>query len=215
MMIEHSTNDKPFSTACERNKAPILEYLRQWLTPGDSVLEIGSGTGQHGVFFASQLPHIVWQCTEQAASLAGLQQWIDEAQLKNLPAPFPLDVNHYTWGTLRYRAVFSANILHIMSWPTVKQFLGQVNKALFPAGKLILYGPFRHHNVYTSDSNAEFDQYLKVRDAQSGIRDLEAIQAILKSKHFAFIKDQPMPVNNQLLLWQLSSENFRKYGKEE
>ena len=196
-----------FSTACERNKTPILQHLRQWLITGDNVLEIGSGTGQHGVFFASQLPHIVWQYTEQAASLVGLQQQIDEAQLKNLPAPFSLDVNNYAWGTLRYQVVFSANTLHIMSWPTVKHFLEQVKKALFPAGKLILYGPFRYHNEYTSDSNAEFDQYLKSRDPQSSIRDVEEIQAILKNNGFILIKDQPMPANNQLLLWELSSEN--------
>ncbi len=94
-----------------------------------------------------------------------------------------------------------------MSWPTVKHFLEQVKKALFPAGKLILYGPFRYHNEYTSDSNAEFDQYLKSRDPQSSIRDVEEIQAILKNNGFILIKDQPMPANNQLLLWELSSEN--------
>ena len=198
------TEHKPFSTACERNKAPILHYLQQWLTPGDSVLEIGSGTGQHGVFFASQLPKIRWQSTEQPISLAGLQKGIDEAHLKNLPTPLPLDVNHYAWETSQYQAVFSANTLHIMSWPTVKQFLEQVNKALLPAGKLILYGPFRYQGTYTSESNAIFDQTLQARDAQSGIRDFEAIEEILQNKGFLLIHDQPMPANNQLLLWQLS-----------
>ncbi|MCP4476170.1 MAG: DUF938 domain-containing protein [Gammaproteobacteria bacterium] len=81
------SNNKPFSAACERNKVPILRYLRQWLQSGDQVLEIGSGTGQHGVYFAAELPHIHWQCTDRRENMLGLQQWIDEAALKNVNDP--------------------------------------------------------------------------------------------------------------------------------
>ena len=94
-----------------------------------------------------------------------------------------------------------------MSWPTVKQFLEKVNQSLLPKGKLILYGPFRYQDTYTSESNAEFDQYLQVRDPQSGIRDFEAIQTILHNNGFVLIEDQTMPANNQLLLWELSVQH--------
>lgn len=200
MCIPHN---KPFSPACARNKAPILHYLRKWLGHGDHVLEIGSGTGEHGVYFAKQLAHIHWQCTDRCENLVGLQQWIPAATLANLSDPFALDVNTYPWGTLRYDAVFSANTLHIMAWQTVKKFLKQVHLALHPGGKLILYGPLRYQGAYTSKSNAAFDAYLQAYDGQQGIRDMEAIQVILQAGGFTQIVDQPMPAHNQLVLWQL------------
>ncbi len=197
-------HNKPFSEACERNKTPILQFLRQWLIADDKVLEIGSGSGQHGVFFAQQLPNIIWQCSERSEKLAGLQQWIEEADLQNLPSPLVIDVNTYIWNSLQYQAVFSANTLHIMSWPTVEHFLQQVKQALCAGGKLILYGPFCYHGAYTSAGNEQLDRCLRESDEHSGIRDMEAIAAILQEQGFVLVKDQSMPANNQLLLWQLA-----------
>lgn len=94
------------------------------------MLEIGSGTGQHGVFFASQMPDVIWQCSERTRYLDGLELWIKKANLANLSMPLELDVMSYNWGSTKYQYVFSANTLHIMNWPPVTNFLANVHKAL-------------------------------------------------------------------------------------
>ena len=47
------------SEACERNKGPILAVLREELAASRRVLEVGSGTGQHAVYFAAGLPQLL------------------------------------------------------------------------------------------------------------------------------------------------------------
>lgn len=168
------------------------------------MLEIGSGTGQHGVFFSSQLPDVVWQCSERSEYLDELVAWLKEASLDNLPMPLELDVTHYDWDSTKYQVVFSANTLHIMHWPAVTIFLTNVREALTPSGKFIVYGPFRYGGNYTSDSNAQFDRSLQLRDPKSGIRDFEKVDHILKKAGFTLVSDQSVPTNNQLILWRLS-----------
>lgn len=156
------------------------------------------------MFFASQLPDVIWQCSERAVYLDGLKLWIEEAKLDNLLTPLELDVMNYDWGsTKKYQAVFSANTLHIMDWRAATHFLTNVHKALTSGGKLIVYGPFRYGGYYTSDSNAQFDRSLQLGDPKSGIRDFEKVDHILKEAGFTLVSDHDMPANNQLILWQL------------
>jgi cyclopropane fatty-acyl-phospholipid synthase-like methyltransferase len=192
---------KPFAPACERNRQPILDCLRDIFVNSEEVLEIGSGTGQHAVFFAQHLPHLQWQPSDRADNIAGITAWCDEAQLPNLRAPLELDVDK-PWPLQQpVAAVFSANTLHIMSWPQVQLFFAALKQHLADGGVLAVYGPFNYHGRYTSASNAQFDQWLKTQSADSAIRDFEAINALAQDAGLALVADHALPANNRLLHW--------------
>jgi len=194
--------DKPFSQACENNKRPILEVLQRYLHDGDHVLEIGSGTGQHAVFFGSRLPHLIWQTSDVAVYHAGIRQWLAETGLDNVRPPLSLDVTDADWPIASTTAVFSANTTHIMSWPTVEAFIDGVGKILPAGGWFLLYGPFNYGGAPTSESNARFDQSLRARDPASGIRGFEAVDALALARGLTLIEDAAMPANNRLLVWR-------------
>src|SRR6202795_563550 len=165
----------PFSAACERNKDPILEILRIRFAGRAQVLEIGSGTGQHAVYFARALDHLIWHPTEQLAYLADLAERVRLEGPHNLRAPTLLDVRQAVWPVRNVDAMFTANTLHIMSWLEVTALFGGIGSVQAPGGVLCVYGPFRYSGRYPSDSNQEFDRMLQERDPQSGLRDIQAI----------------------------------------
>ena len=193
-----------FSEACERNKGPILEVLNSELASSHTVLEIGSGTGQHAVHFAAALPHLAWQPTELAGELGPLAERIRLEGTPNLRVPVALDVREHPWAVPSADAVFSANALHIMAWSAVREFFRGVGEVLGPAGVLCVYGPFRYAGRYTSDSNAEFDRWLKARDPVSGIRDFEALDELARGAGLVLAADHAMPANNRTLVWRRS-----------
>ena len=193
--------DKPYAPACERNREPILAVLRECFADRRDVLEVGSGTGQHAVHFAAAMPWLSWQCSDRAEHLAGIRLWLDEAGLPNTPAPIELDVSG-AWARRRFDAVFSANTLHIMGWPEVQQFFEGVDAVLATDGVLAVYGPFNYGGAYTSDSNREFDAWLKARDTRSGIRDFEAVDALAREIGLTLMDDVAMPANNRTLVWR-------------
>ena len=195
------TLHKPFAPACERNQGPILEVLRQYFPDRRRVLEIGSGTGQHAVHFAPAFPDAVWQTSDVEENLPGIRMWLAEANLPNLPPPLKLDVTE-VWPDMRFDAIFSANSLHIMPWTAVEEFFAGVGRVLEPDGVLAVYGPFNYHGSYTSDSNREFDGWLKQRSASSGIRDFEAVDALANRIGLQLVNDHAMPANNRLLVWR-------------
>jgi SAM-dependent methyltransferase len=198
---------KPYSEACERNRAPILEVLREVFADRSSVLEIGSGSGQHAVYFGAGLPHLTWQTSEMPDNHAGIQAWLEEARLPNVLPSLALDVNSDDWPRQRYDAVFSANTLHIVAWQEVGRMFAGVGRLLPPGGILAIYGPFNYGGRYTSDSNARFDDSLKARDPASGIRDFERVDALARSYGFGLVRDSPMPANNRTLVWRRLSDN--------
>lgn len=195
---------KPYSEACERNRDPILAVIRPWLSACRSVLEIGSGTGQHAVYFAQQMPHLVWQPTDRAEHLAGMRLWLEEASLSNLRAPLALDVGEETWPAPAVDAVYSANTTHIMHWPEVRAMFAGAGSLLPEQGLFLLYGPFNYGGAYTSASNAHFDAWLKLRDPKSGLRDFEEIDRLAGAAGMVLQQDAAMPANNRLLVWQKS-----------
>lgn len=192
---------KPFAPACERNRDPILAVLRTQFADRRNVLEVGSGTGQHAVYFAAAMPWLSWQCADLPTQLPGIRQWLDEAGLPNTPPPLALDVGG-PWPTGPYDAVFSANILHIVGWPEVEAFFAGVGQVLGAGGVLVVYGPFNAGGNYTSASNREFDAWLKARDPRSGIRDVEAVQALAAQAGLQAVDDVAMPANNRCLVWR-------------
>ena len=193
---------KPFAEACDRNRAPILSVIQPLFSDRTAVLEIGSGTGQHAVFFAERMPHLVWYTSDLKENHDGIKAWIHDAKLPNLCMPLLLDVNEAEWPEVVVDAVFSANSLHIMHWNTVENFFASVGALLQKEGKLVVYGPFNYRNQYTSDSNARFDVWLKARDPQSGIRNFEDICDLATTAGMDFIEDYEMPANNRILYWQ-------------
>jgi len=194
--------DKPFAPACERNRDPILAVLRPHFADRSRVLEIGSGTGQHAVHFAAAMPFLIWQTSDVAENLPGIRAWLDEAKLANTPAPLVLDVDANDWPATPFDAVFSANTLHIMSWPEVERFFAALDAITTRDAKLAIYGPFNYGGAFTSASNAAFDESLKARAAHRGIRDIEAVDALARKAGFAMIDDVAMPANNRTLIWQ-------------
>ena len=191
----------PFSAACERNKEPILDVLRSRFAGRAQVLEIGSGTGQHAVHFARALTHLAWHPTEQLAYLADLAERVKLEGPQNLRVPTLLDVRQAVWPLRSVDAMFTANTLHIMSWPEVVAFFKGSGSVLAPAGVLCVYGPFRYGERYTSDSNQEFDRMLKERDPQSGIRDLHEVTALALEYGLRFDADYDLPANNRLVVF--------------
>jgi cyclopropane fatty-acyl-phospholipid synthase-like methyltransferase len=195
------TSSKPVAPACERNQGPILEVLKQYFPDRRRVLEVGSGTGQHAVFFAPAFPNAIWQTSDVAENLPGIRMWLDEAALPNLPPPLTLDVTG-VWPNTQFDAVFSANSLHIMPWTAVELFFAGVGSVLEAGGIVAVYGPFNYHGSYTSDSNRDFDGWLKQRSALSGIRDFEAVDRLANGIGCQLVEDHTMPANNRLLVWR-------------
>jgi SAM-dependent methyltransferase len=192
----------PFSDACERNKGPILEVLRTAFADRRRVVEIGAGTGQHAVHFARELPHLQWQPTDRAEYMAGLATRIVAEGPTNLASPVELDVLREPWPVVRGDALFSANTLHIMSWPAVEALFAGLPGLLEPGGVLAIYGPFRYAGRFTTDSNAAFDAMLRERDPEAALRDFEAVNALAEAAGLSLSADHAMPANNQLLVWR-------------
>jgi cyclopropane fatty-acyl-phospholipid synthase-like methyltransferase len=195
------TMDKPYSEACERNKDPILEVLREAFADRCKVLEIGGGTGQHAAHFARHLAHLTWQTSDVAEHLPGIQQWIEEAALPNLPAAIALDIDQAAWPRIDVDAIFTANTLHIVSWPQVQRLFEHVSALLPVNGVLAVYGPFKYGGVHTAQSNARFDLMLRERDPDSGLRDFEAVDEVAHKHGLVLAGDHAMPANNRTVVW--------------
>jgi SAM-dependent methyltransferase len=202
LIVADSSAVLAVSAACERNKEPILAVLGRELAACHSVLEIGSGTGQHAVHFARYLPHLAWQPSELGAGLAPLAERIRLEGPPNLQPAIELDVRAHPWPIGRVDAIFSANTLHIMAWNAVEHFFRGAGTALAAHGVLCVYGPFRYRGGYTSASNAEFDEYLRARDPASGLRDFEALERLATGAGLGLAADHAMPANNQILVWR-------------
>jgi len=195
---------KPYSESCDQNRDPILEVIQPLLKTSKKVLEVGSGTGQHAVYFAKKMPHLIWQTSDQQSYHEGIKLWLADAQLDNTPTPIALNVSSDTWPDEQFDVVFSANAVHIMGWDNVVDFFANAPKLLNPGGLFILYGPFNYNQQYTSESNARFDIWLKQRDPQSGIRDFEALDKLANNAGMKIKEDYALPANNRILVWEKS-----------
>jgi predicted O-methyltransferase YrrM len=195
---------KPFSQACENNKQSILTILKKVFSKTKHVLEVGSGTGQHAVFFARNLSHLTWQTSDLQINHQGINSWLDEAKLANIQKPMIIDLND-TWlmpeSNLQVDGVFTANTLHIISWPLVVKLFEGLKQNLAAKANVCIYGPFNYQGKFTSESNANFDLWLRDRDKNSGIRDIESVLLLANSAGLTLIDDHMMPANNRLLVF--------------
>ncbi|MEP1594706.1 MAG: DUF938 domain-containing protein, partial [Halieaceae bacterium] len=136
--------DLPFSQACENNKIAILAVLSRVFATSDSILEVGSGTGQHATFFADALSHLRWLPTETAENLPVLLPRCAEYTSENLAPPQVLDVRRRPWPEMEIDGVFSANTLHIMGVEAVGDFFSGLDAVLKSGAQLAVYGPFNY-----------------------------------------------------------------------
>lgn len=195
----------PYSQACENNKAVILTHLETLFAGLESILELGSGTGQHATWFALHMPWLRWQPTDLPANLPNLGLRCEAYTGDNLLPAVPLDVSQLPWPLAVPQAVFTANSLHIMPFRAVEALFAGIAETAAAGTLLVVYGPFNYNGQYTSESNANFDQWLARQHPESAIRDFERVDALARAAQFELQDDHAMPANNRLLVW-------RKFG---
>lgn len=192
----------PFSPAADRNKEPILEVLRDVVDADDRrLLEVGSGSGQHGAFFGSQFPNLSWVLSDREENHEGIKLWKREAGLDNLEGPLAYEIGKDPFPAGRFDIVFTANTFHIMSWKHVKTLIKALETRVRPGARFVVYGPFKYHDKETSRSNLEFDQMLRQRDPASGLRHFEDVKSQMEARGFRLLKDNEMPANNRALVF--------------
>jgi SAM-dependent methyltransferase len=198
-----SADARRFAPAVARNKAAITEVLARHLPASGLVLEIASGSGEHALHFAAHFPGLRFQPTDpDAAALASIAAWREEAQLANLLPPLMLDVMADTWPVQRADAVVCINMIHIAPWEATAALMRGAARILSPHGMLFLYGPFKQAGEHTAPSNAEFDASLRAQDARWGVRDLEAVACAASAAGFAAPVIESMPANNLSVIFR-------------
>ena len=192
---------RPNSPAAERNREPILDVLRREFSDCRRVLEIGSGTGQHAVWFAAEMPWLTWQTSDREQNHQGINAWIDTVGGDNVRRPLALDVQEPGDIAETYDGIFSANTAHIMSIAAVRDMFGLAGELLERGGKFCLYGPFNRSGEFTSDSNRQFDESLRAQNPEMGIRNIEQLDDFADSVNLARLRFFAMPANNNLVVW--------------
>jgi cyclopropane fatty-acyl-phospholipid synthase-like methyltransferase len=197
-----STSDLPFSPACERNKQPIARVLEARLSASARVLEIGSGTGQHAVYFIERMPGLNWQASDVPDNLSSLKARFDLEAPGRLPDPMALELGRQHWPPGPFEAVFTANTLHIMPFDLSPVLFEGAACVLESGGLLLCYGPFMDNGVHTADSNRRFDASLRQQDPTMGIRDTAEIFPMAEAVGLSPQADIPMPANNRVLVFR-------------
>jgi SAM-dependent methyltransferase len=206
-MNRDNATTKEFSAACERNREPIVEVLAEIFGDARRVLEVGSGTGQHAVYFGGRLPHLEWQPSNQAGGLRSIRAWLAEAELENVREPIELDLFDESWADKLgseqiFDAVVATNVIHIAPWEATDQLFRHAESLLEDGGLVYLYGPFRYAGRALEPSNERFDEWLRGRDARSGIRTFEEVDEVAVRHGFELVEDRAMPANNRSIWWR-------------
>lgn len=201
------TQQKPFAPSAERNKQAILDVLLSELTEHDSVLEYGSGTGQHLTHFALAMPGVQWIPSDLSEQLTGIHQWMDEVRCANIRHPIELDLRTSIIPDIKVTVCYTANTFHIVSWKSVQHAFRCSSALLDEGDKFLAYGPFSINGRHNSPGNSEFDQQLRTNNPDSGIRDLNQLNNLASQHGFSPARAIPMPANNQLLVWVRANIN--------
>ncbi len=194
---------KQSSPSCERNKEFILAVLQDVLPDSGTVLEVGSGTGQHAAYFAAGLPYLVWQPTDLPENFPSIRAWAADAGLPNLRTPLELDLlaGVERWPVTSAAAIVCINTVHIVAWSGVENLFAGAGRVLAPGGVLYVYGAYRYATRPLEPSNESFDQWLKARDPASGVRDFEAVNDRAHKNGLDLAGDRAMPGNNRSIWW--------------
>ena len=194
---------RPYSAACERNRAPILDRLGDAFEGTRRVVEIGSGTGQHAAWFAPRLPGLTWVATDLGDRLPGIRAWVNGLEASGRVEVLALDVTRSPWPDLGpVDAAFSANTAHILPESAVEAMFAGLGERLPPGAPLCLYGPFAVDGAHTGPGNAAFDASLRSRDPRMGVRDLRWLEGVGERAGFGLERVDPMPADNRLVTWR-------------
>lgn len=187
--------------SAERNKQPILDVLRRVLAGNATVLEIASGSGQHAVHFAGNLPRVTWQPSDlDPGCRLSIRAWRDEFKLPNLLEPLSIDVTSTDWNVGLFDAVYNSNLIHISPWECCLGLLAGARRHIRPGGRLIIYGPFRIGGEHTAPSNQAFDEDLRSRNPDWGVRDLDVVENAAEG--LTLEERIEMPANNLILVFR-------------
>lgn len=187
--------------AALRNREPIAEVLEEWLPERGIVLEVASGTGEHAVHFAGRFPGLVWQPSDlHPDALASIRAWRETANLPNLREPLVVDAVAPDWPIAGADALLNINMVHISPWSAALGLLDGAGRLLPPGAPLILYGPWLKDDIPAAPSNIAFDQDLRHRDPEWGLRRVEDFAAASAARGLALVETRQMPANNLMLL---------------
>ena len=196
-------DNRLFFPATERNRESIGKVLSRIIIKKGSILEIGSGSGEHGVVFQKCFPEITWQSSDpEIIHRNSISAWIDHEELNSkMPQPLDIDVEKTPWEIstdllFSIQGIITINMIHIASWNCTKSLFNEAGKLLKNGKFLMLYGPFKIRNKHISQSNQLFDSSLKMQNKFWGVRDLEEVSKVANGN--GFIKEEliRMPANN-------------------
>ena len=210
MDINIPEDARQYAPATQRNREPILEVLLQVLPTTGTILEVASGTGEHAVYFAPRLSPRQWLPSEQNPLLrASVRAWAEECPSDNLYPPLELDASAPIWGVEKGNlpdspivAIVNINMIHISPWSACLGLMAGAGSILPNGGILYLYGPFKQNGEHTASSNAAFDQSLKERNPEWGVRNLEDVIEAAKTQDLTFKEIYQMPANNLSVVFQ-------------
>ena len=200
------------AAAFHRNHAAISSVLENLLEDHTgNVLEIGSGTGQHAVAFASRMPTISWWPTDRNDNhLRSIAAWRNHAKLDNLKAPIWLDASAADWKLEErglpssYTVILCANVIHIAPWSVAEGLFAGASRYLRSGGQLLLYGPFRRDGQHNAPSNAAFDESLRRQNPEWGVRDTAELRALAERNNLRVSHTHELPSNNAILSFEQS-----------
>ena len=195
--------------ASARNRAPIAAALTEVLpaTPTCSVLEIASGTGEHALWMARNLPQVTWQPSEATREgLAAIEDWralCPDLADRVLP-PVLVDATRPPWPGPAVDVIFTANLTHIAPWEATLGLITGASARLGQGGLLLIYGPFNEGGTFTGPGNAAFDADLRMQNPDWGLRDVEVIDKLALTHGFTSAQTHIMPADNRLLVYRRS-----------
>jgi Protein of unknown function (DUF938) len=200
---------RQYAPAAQRNAGPILDVLGRHLPPAGTILEIGSGTGQHVIAFAAAHPELTWQPSDpDPAARASIAAWTAAAGLGNVGASLDIDVTANDWTrplAAPAQGIVCINLLHIAPWAACTGLMAGAVALLEPGAPLYLYGPFKEGGCHTAPSNAQFDRYLRAYDPAWGVRDLDAVVERAAGHGLELVEVVPMPANNLSVILRRNS----------
>ena len=193
--------ERLFSPSAARNRDVIADIFQSLMPTQGRILEIGGGTGEHGVHIASKLPDVQWWSGDpDPTSRASINAWIATSTLNNMLPAHDIDVTRDHWGdveTYGFEGVVSINMIHIAPFAAAEGLFAGAGRLLTESGALFLYGPFQRDGQHTAPSNSAFDESLKSRDPRWGVRDLEQELVPLGQQYGLILSDVvSMPANN-------------------
>lgn len=189
-----------------RNRDPILEVLRRVLPSTGLVLEVASGTGEHVTHFAQALPSLTFQPSDiDESARASVDAWRAELALANVKPALALDVRDETWPLFddaSVDAMVNINMIHISPWSATLGLMRHASRLLKSGAALVTYGPYLQRDVVTAPSNVAFDESLRARNKEWGVRRLDDVAQVARDNGLGLEEVVAMPANNLCVVFR-------------